>query len=207
MSLQVNLLDRRNLWLPALAFLLLNVAALLVYQFRFASRSVGLEERLAQREEQLAKVRVEHERSVALAERAKANRLALDEVYRDRFSTRSRRLTQVTEEIKELARRAGLEPRAFSYPEEEIAEHGLIERKVQFQVEGTYPALRTFINFLELSPSFLTLEEIAVNQAAGSGGALLGLDMTLSTLFVQEEALPEDRTTLAQPAAAGEEAR
>jgi Tfp pilus assembly protein PilO len=207
MSLQVNLLDRRNLWLPALAFLLLNVTALLVYQFRFASRSVGLEERLAQREEQLAKVRVEHSRSAELAERAKANRLALDEVYRDRFSTRSRRLTQVTEEIKELARRAGLEPRAFSYPEEEIAEYGLIERKVQFQVEGTYPALRTFINFLELSPSFLTLEEIAVNQAAGSGGALLGLDMTLSTLFVQEEALPEGRATLPQPAAAVEEAR
>ena len=66
-------------------------------------------------------------------------------------------------------------PRALNYPEEQIQQYGLIKRSFIFNVDGTYTDLRKFINLLELSDSFLTLEsagltEVTQRSAAGRPG-------------------------------------
>ena len=91
----------------------------------------------------------EQRNAQALLIRARTNEQQVEQLYDERFSTRSRRLTGVTAEVKELARKAGLDPRSLSYPEEEIEEFGLIKRSFVFSVEGTYVELRQFINLLE----------------------------------------------------------
>ncbi|MFN7960404.1 MAG: GspMb/PilO family protein [Thermoanaerobaculia bacterium] len=177
--------ERKGLWLPALLFLVLNLAGLIVYRVQFAGQSVFLERQLATRQDQLAAAKAEHARLASLVERARTNRGLVASLYQDRFGLRSHKLTQVTEEVKDLAMRAGLEPRSIRYPEAELEAYGLTQRSFQFSVEGTYPALRTFLNFLELSPSFLTIEQVSVRESGKIEGAL-ALDVVISTFFAQE---------------------
>jgi hypothetical protein len=95
----------------------------------------------------------------------------------------------VTSEIRELARRAGLEPAAMSYPTEEVEEYGLVKRYFTFGVSGTYVELRQFINLLELTPSFVVLEQVTLS--GGTQGEELSIRLSLSTLFVEEDRVPD----------------
>jgi Tfp pilus assembly protein PilO len=182
-----------KVWLPALAFFALNVSLLVFYRLNYAGESAGLERRRVESESQLATVEAARAKAEELVERARVNRGLVDEVYRDRFSTQRQRLTRIIEEVKSLARKAGLAPQAIAYPAEDIADFAVIERSFEFTVQGTYPQLMTFVNFLELSPSFLTLKQVELTggDARDSG---LRISLTLSTLFSQEgegEAAPE----------------
>ncbi len=189
---------RRRLWvwLPALLFLLLNVALFSTYRLVVAGRLQAAKQELQSKERTLDRLR--HESGIrnhrVVAASTTADRMR--ELYQDRFSTQSRRFTAVTAEIRDLARRAGLEPSAMSYPSEEIQSYGLVKRSFTFGVEGTYQQLRQFINLLELTPSFVTLEQVSLS---GEDGARLGIRLNLSTLFAQEGAAP--------PAPAGDRAQ
>ncbi len=189
MSMLETFEQRKALWLVPLCALLVFAGALVFYRMNYAGESAGLERRVADREAELAKLQAETARLRDIVDRSQANRARIEELYRDRFATRRQRLTQVTEEVKDLARRAGLEPRALRYPETRIEEYGLVERRFSFNVQGTYAALRTFLNLLELSPAFLTLEQIAVSQNQRTPG-ILTLDLELSTLFAEETIRP-----------------
>jgi hypothetical protein len=176
---------RFGLWLPAVGFFALNVVALAVFRLNFAGESAGLERRLADREAQLATARAERERLAELAGRAEANRDLVAGLYRERFATRQQRLTRLTEEVKELARRAGLSPQSISYPEDPIEEFAVVERAFVFTVQGSYEELRAFLNFLELSPSFVSVKEVGLaGSRAGSAG--LTISLRLATLFSQD---------------------
>lgn len=190
MSTWVEVFRRRPvLWVPPLAFLVLNVVALAFYRFNFASESAGVAERLVVKERQLTSVTAERRQLDAFVERAEVNRRLVDELYRERLATRRQRLTQVTEEVKTLARRAGLDPRSITYPEEAIEEFGVVERAFVFSISGTYTELRNFINFLELSPSLLTLKKVDLSgDREGSGE--LAISLELATLFAVESPAP-----------------
>jgi Tfp pilus assembly protein PilO len=177
---------RLGLWLPALLFFLLNVGAFLLYRSSYADKTAGLEGRIRGREGELASLRERSDEVARLVGQANQRRDQLQELYRDRFSTRRERLTQIIEEVRELADQAGLEPQAISYPEEEIAGYALVERSFVFNVEGSYQQLRRFVNFMELSPSFLALRKIQMAGDPGAPGADLRINLTLSTLFADE---------------------
>jgi hypothetical protein len=168
------------LWGVPLALIVLNVAWLSAFGSGARLRAADLASRLD-------RAREEHTRASAqLAEReqlwiaATENRQRLATLYRERFGTERERLTATLREVRDLATRAGLEPRSFSYPEEELADFGLLRRSVVFSVEGGYPQLRTFLHLLELSPTFLTVDRIQVSERGGGG---LGASLRLSTLF------------------------
>ena len=110
----------------------------------------------------------------------------MQELYDERFSTRSERLTRFTAEVKSLARKAGLNPRSLSYPEQAIESYGLVKRSSIFAVQGTYQELRQFLNLMELSDSFLTLESISLSEANEEQGPELRMSLKISTLFAQE---------------------
>ncbi|HEX7184978.1 MAG TPA: hypothetical protein VF756_24335 [Thermoanaerobaculia bacterium] len=179
--------QRLWVWVPALVFFLANATAFTVYRFGFSDRVHSLEEDLDREQKELAPLaarRQELERLLALSRR---NQQEIARLYSESFATRSQRLTAVTAEVKSLARKAGLDPQTLTYPQQDIEEYGLVKRSFAFPVEGTYLELRRFINLLELSSSFLTLEEV---QLAGGGGdeegAELRMTLRLSTLFALE---------------------
>jgi len=156
--------QRLWVWATALAFVALNGIGLLVYLFAYSDRVKTLEVDLRDQGKQQADVHAAHLHGEDLLRQARVNRERILQLYDEHFSTRRRRLTGVTAEVQDLARRAGLVPRSIHYPEEQIQQYGLIKRSFVFSVEGTYADLRKFINLLELSDSFLTLEDISLAE-------------------------------------------
>ena len=69
-----------------------------------------------------------------------------------------------------------------------MEDHGLVRRNVNFGVTGTYDQLRTFINFLELTDQFLTLESVNLGGGAAERDPRLRIRLSLATYFVRDEA-------------------
>jgi len=173
-------------WLPALLFFLANAVAFSVYRFGYAGQVQSLEADLGEVQQQLQPQSLRRKELERRIQRAGAADAAVKQLYDEQFSTRSQRLTRVTAEVKDLARRAGLNPRTLSYPEEAIEDYGLVKRSFVFSVEGTYPELRQFINLMEHTNSFLTLESITLSEGSQEQGPELRMSLRISTLFSQE---------------------
>lgn len=192
--------QRLWVWLPALLFFLLNAGAFSVYRLGYSGRVQALEANLENRRGELAKLAAESRQQEALLNRIRTDVEDRARLY-ELFSTRSRRLTAVNAEVKSLARRAGLDPRAFNYGEEEVEQYDLIKRSFSFGVEGTYVELRRFINLLELSPTFLTLEDVTLAERGENEGPELRMTLMLSTLFTRQGVDgPQAAASLAPPA-------
>jgi type IV pilus assembly protein PilO len=182
-------------WVPALVFFLANATAYVVYRFGFADRVESLDASLEERQKELAPLATERARLERLIQRSQRNDVEIRRLYEERFSTRSQNLTRITREFHRLARAAGLEeleePQTVSYPQREIEEYGLVKRSIVFSVDGTYLELRKFINLLEISESFLTLEEVTLAGEEAEQGPELHIRLVLSTLFAREDGSAE----------------
>jgi Tfp pilus assembly protein PilO len=173
-------------WVPALLFFLANAVAFSVYRFGYADQVQSLEAGLGETQKQLQPQVLKRKELERRLQRAGAAEVAVKRLFDEQFSTRSQRLTRVTSEVKSLARKAGLNPRTLSYPEEELEDYGLVKRSFVFPVEGTYLELRQFINLMEHSDSFLTLESITLSEASKDTGPELHMSLRISTLFSKE---------------------
>ena len=173
-------------WVPALLFFLANAVAFSVYRFGYADQVQSLEADLGETQKELQPQTVRRKELERLLQRANAAEVAVGQLYAEQFSTRSQRLTRVTTEVKSLARKAGLNPRTISYPQEVIEDYGLVKRSFIFPVEGTYLELRQFLNLLEHSESFLTLEAVTLSQSNQEQGPELRMSLRISTLFAEE---------------------
>jgi Tfp pilus assembly protein PilO len=189
--------QRLWIWLPALLFFLANAGAFTVYRLGYAGNVQSLARDIDTEKDGLKKLQGDRAGLEKLIQRADANRRQVDSLY-DRFATRRQRLTEVTAEVQSLARRAGLDPRSISYPELEIEDYGLVKRSFIFSVDGNYLALRKFLNLLELSDSFLTLEDASLSET--SKGEELRMNLTLSTYFTKDR-LKAGSTPAATPGA------
>lgn len=173
-------------WVPALLFFLANAVAFSVYRFGYADQVKSLEAGLGEAQKQLQPQMLKRKELERRLQRAGAAEVAVKQLYDEQFSTRSQRMTRATSEVKSLARKAGLDPRMLSYPEEAIEDYGLVKRSFNFSVEGTYLELRQFINLMEHSDSFLTLEAITLSEASQDTGPELRMSLKISTLFSKE---------------------
>ena len=181
--------QRLWVWLPALLFFVANLVAVSIYQLGYAGDVQSLERRYEERKSELSTAQAKRAQLERLIRQARLNSDHIVQLYDQRFSTRRRRLTEITAEVKGLAKKAGLEPRDIVYPEEEIEDFGLVKRSFVFSVEGDYLELRRFINLLELSDSFLTLEDVNLTGDDKQGDqSELQISLTLSTLFAKEGA-------------------
>lgn len=178
--------ERWRIWVPALVFLLLNLAVFSTYRLVFAGQGRLRSRQVEDRNAELARLEADRAELEALVERARENRERLDALFERWLAPESERLTSALGEVRDLATRAGVEPYSLSYPEEEIDAFGLDERSIVFTVEGSYLALRRFINFLEVSDYFLTLEDVTLSGGANPGAGLR-ISFRISTLFAGEE--------------------
>lgn len=178
-------------WVPALLFFLANAVAFSVYRFGYADQVKSLEAGLGEAQKQLQPQMLKRKELERRLQRAGAAKVAVKQLYDEQFSTRSQRLTRATSEVKSLARKAGLNPRMLSYPEEAIEDYGLVKRSFNFSVEGTYLELRQFINLMEHSDSFLTLEAVTLSEASQDTGPELRMSLKISTLFTKEAGAEE----------------
>jgi Tfp pilus assembly protein PilO len=178
--------ERRRVWLPAAIFVAVGVAALLGYQLLLADR-LGLQSgALTARRAELDELTQKRREAEAMLQRATGTRMAVERLYADRLGSEASRLTAVMLEVKHLARQAGLAGmEAISYGDEAVPGLPLTRKSITFTAQGNYAQLRAFINMLELTPSFLSLDEIRVDEDVQGGR--LQLQVRLSTLFSSNE--------------------
>jgi Tfp pilus assembly protein PilO len=181
-------LDRPRAWAVPLALLLAAAVALGAYQLAFADRVGALRSEVERERQELERLRGQRQQLEELVARAEQSRDGVRELYDLHFATESERFTTFLREVKQLAEQAGLRPTSLDYPDRELEDYELIERAVVFSVEGSYQELRRFVNFLELSDSFVILRSITVR----GGGNELGLSLQLATLFTGRDAPPSD---------------
>jgi hypothetical protein len=181
---------RIALWLPPA--IVLAVASILLVRHLGGGDGEGgtLDRRFQAAVAERDSTRAEEARLAGLARAEETNRVEVEQLYREHFSTESGRFTDLVREIRRLAEHAGLDPKEFGYPEEKFDGFDLSRRSFVFDVEGSYANLRTFLHLLELSPSFVTVDEIRVSERKGTG---VSIRLRLSTLFVAPDAAP-DRT-------------
>jgi Tfp pilus assembly protein PilO len=183
-----------RLWLPAAAFVLINLAGLAAYYLVYSGRAqakVARFDRLTTTRQDLVAERQRLERA---RDQIEATRGAIDSFYKERLGTQAQRLTGVIAEIKQLASTAGLEPTAIAYSSEPIEEQGVVRRSLGFTVSGRYLDLRRLVNLLELSSSFVTLDRIGLAEDSGRGN--LRIQLQLSALFADPAGIP---TWVAKP--------
>ncbi len=179
--------ERTRLWVPALAFLVLNLVFLGTYQLVFAGRVSAVQQRLEASQLELAHIEKQEAELRKAQSDAKRTEQEVDDFYSKRLGTESERLTKIIAEVKGLAKRAGLEPTAISYPEQAFEDYGLAKRSIVFGVRGTYDDLRQLVNLLELSNSFLILEEVSLSESGGMArqGDQLQINLRISTWFAE----------------------
>jgi Tfp pilus assembly protein PilO len=182
--------QRRRLWLPAAILVVLDLLLLGGYELALAGK-MGLQiGAVASRRQELAQIRERRLQREHLVTTARDARTAVDHLYHDQLGTQASRLTAVMLDVKRLAHQAGLGGvEAINYNDDVVPELPLDKKTIVFNATGTYEEMRAFINLLELSPSFLTLEEIRV-QEDSAGNGQLQLQFRLSTLFYLP---PEER--------------
>ena len=176
---------RRNLvlWGVPLAFCLVNLLVLGFFFSFYAGEVERLEKRNQDIERELAVLGQQSEQIEDVLGRIETQRQSIQRLYGERFSTEAERFTEVITEVKRLARDAGLNPTAFSYPQRPLEGEGLVQRDIEFSVEGTYQQLRTFINFLELTEQFVTLNGVSLSEG---GANRLSIRVQLSTVFATD---------------------
>lgn len=172
------------LWLPP-ALVLIGAVGFLVYlESGLGSGLQQLDRRLERASREREEAATKLTRLTELAAAAEVSRVDTAKLYAERFATERSRLTDLIREIKQLAEHAGLDPREIGYPEEILEDFDLRRRSFVFSVQGSYANLRAFLHLLELSPSFVTIEQIRVNEQSGNRG--LGVSLRLATFFASE---------------------
>jgi hypothetical protein len=186
------------IWLPPAVALCMATLFLVYLERGVRARGADLDARLQAAQLQHAEARANLARFQKLAAAAQSTREQVESLMAEKFATESGRFTDLIREIKLLAEHAGLDPRDIGYPEEDLAELGLVRRSFVFSVEGSYSNLRAFLYLVELSPSFITVDQIEVRELSGAKG--LGASLRLSTFFA---ASGDEPGVPARPAAGG----
>ena len=175
------------LWLPAALFFILTVVFLGAFALEFADEAQVARTRLARRTEELDVIRAQRKRAQGIVEKVRASEEGLADFYGRRLSTEREALTRILTEIKDLCRRAGIPPSSLAYQRQVLEGQDVSRRTITFSVDGSYTQLRQLINFIELSDSFLILDQVALrgNDVESSP---LRISLSLSTLFTANSA-------------------
>lgn len=177
--------EKRWLLVTLGVLLTLNLAFFFTYRLRYQSRVESLDQRLLQSQDELTRARNER----LLAEKRLAEYRAIEEniqaVHRDLWATPAERLGPLMIEIRELARRSGINgPKGVQYAQAPRKKgDDTVIMTVSFGVEGSYEQLRALLNLIELSKQFVIIDQITL--AGGSSESNLRLQVQLRTLFHQ----------------------
>ena len=180
---------RDRLRTPLFVLAALNVGVYLAYTMPRSLRERSAAARASALRGELEDRRV----SAALRDRAdamKTNRTDTDLFYA-RLGPKGT-LAQVRAEITTLARELGLKVGGFSYTAEGVkGGQGVAQLQTRMSVAGTYRELVAFLDRLERSTYFVTVDQIQIGKREQTGEA--SLDISLSAFYRVPDATSEER--------------
>ncbi len=113
----------------------------------------------------------------------------IDTFFNDVLGTKESRMIQIQREVRSIAGSFGLDPETINYQRELLDKVALVRFQINVPLVGDYRNLRQFINKIENSQNFLMIDGVSLGGAK-DGGALLDLNIQLSTYFKSSEIAP-----------------
>jgi Tfp pilus assembly protein PilO len=108
-------------------------------------------------------------------------------IYNEKLSQKKTGVTEIRQELEELAGSVNVNRSDVSYDYDIIPEFGLRHFTLSVPVEGAYRDIRRFINGIERSQHFLILERVDLSAEKSAGDNLL-MNFQLSTYLRDPEA-------------------
>lgn len=99
-----------------------------------------------------------------------------DGFFKDRLRSAEDGYSAVVADLGAIASQAGLRDSAVSYRQKPVENRGVVEVDIGVALEGDYASLVRFINGLERSKSFYTLDRLSLTSGT-SGGIKLNLEL------------------------------
>jgi len=181
---------RDRLRTPLFVLAALNVGVYLAY-----TMPRSLRERSAAVRASVLRGELERDRRAAAALRDRADAMKTNRTDTDQFYARlgpKGTLAQVRAEITTLARELGLKVGGFSYSADGVkGGQGVAQLQTRMNVAGTYRELVAFLDRLERSPYFVTVDQIQIGKREQTGEA--SLDISLSAFYRVPDATSEVR--------------
>ena len=172
---------RDRLKIPLAVLLALNAGIYVAY-----TMPRSLREKSATEREGVLREEVERDRRVTASLRARSEAMTSNRADVDRFYRRlgpKGTLSQVRQEIAALARDLGLRVGALTYsPDGVKGGEGVAQLQMKLGVSGTYRELAAFLDRLERSPNFVTVDQIELRKRAAAAGEA-DLEITLSAFY------------------------
>ncbi len=162
---------RRRLVVPFLALAALNAGAYAAFTLPASLRSKSI----AAREETLrAEIERDRRRTGEARQRLETIRANGEDLQRfyERLGTKTT-LYRVREEVASVGRELGLEVGDRSYAVDRVpGAEDIVRVEMRMPVSGSYRQLAAFLDRLERSPHFVTVDQITLNQRTGSAAEL-----------------------------------
>lgn len=172
---------RRRLLVPILVLLGLNLAVFAAYTFPRALQVRSATARAASARAEVEQERKEVEELRGRADALRGNAEDAELFYKDVDSRAD--LLAVLEDVERMAREPGLKPGARSFAPGEVADPRLARIRVNLPLVGSYEQLVGFLERVDRSKHFLTVDRIALS--GGAEGAA-SLQVELSAYFRAE---------------------
>lgn len=175
--------EHRRVLLPLGVALVVNVLVYAFAVYPLSQRVANIEQssRAAQNELRTAKGEYDRANGTLTGKDKAARELTTfyTEVLPNGF-TAARRLT--TLKLTQLAENADLDWSRLSVSPTEARESTLKQHKIQMDLAGSYANIRAFIHELEVSPDFVVIDNLSLNEGADDGGTLV-VNLQLSTYY------------------------
>ncbi len=177
---------RENRLLIVLGLLLwlgLNLAWLSLVNLPRSQALASADERV-QNLRRTASGRAREVREMELAVERIRNREHTLELFFDQvLANKSQRMVAIQRELREIAIRHRIDPNRINYTHEVVKDTvDMVRFGASFPLRGGYQVLRSFIRDIEHSENFLIIDGVNLAKSR-EGGALLALDIQISTMF------------------------
>ena len=178
----MSALSQRGLWrrllLPVLALLGLNGLVLAAYTL---PRTLQVKSATARAEEVRKELAREREANAVLRRQAEAirgNAADAARFYREFVVGSRAELIPLLEDIDRMATEPGLKPSARTYQLEDVKGADLTRVEVLLAVEGSYDQLVGFLERVERSKHFLTIDRIGLSAGSNTGSPSLRVELS-----------------------------
>lgn len=175
------------------AAIALNVGLYVFAVSKLDAHTRSMKETVAGNRTSLKEMEAEHRRLKEASERLVGNRKVMEELRDKVLLTQEQRLVAVQAEIQRLVEVHRLELQNVSYayelfprPPQGPWANRYIRMTVQLPLSGTYPAVKSFVRDLLVSPQFLSVDELALSGGTQTG-ILLRMNLQISTAFLASE--------------------
>ncbi|PYQ10535.1 MAG: hypothetical protein DMH00_10840 [Acidobacteria bacterium] len=133
-----------------------------------------------------------------LNQRFEGEKSKVDRFYQDVLGSKDARMIRIQREVRAIASSLGLDPETIAYDPELLDKVGLVRFGINVPLSGDYRNLRQFINKIEKSENFFIVDSVTLGGGK-DGGALLDLEIHLSTYFDSPELRMIQKAAQAKP--------